>query len=164
MVSPFLIRAVRDPTDLADTAGLMRAYIASLDVDLTYQDVESELADLPGKYAPPNGELWLARAPDGRALGCVALRAAALPQTGEMKRLYVDPAARGLGLGPALVAALESEARRLGYRRLVLDTLPSMTAAQALYRRLGFVETAPYYDTPVAGTVFMARPLGQGHS
>jgi ribosomal protein S18 acetylase RimI-like enzyme len=150
--------AIAQP-DLVDAARLMRAYVAALAVDLTYQGIEAELADLPDKYAPPTGGLWLARDGQGRAVGCGALRG--LPQSGtaELKRLYVDPAARGLGLGPALVAEIEKEARRLGYRRIVLDTLPSMVAAQALYAKLGFVDIAPYYETPVVGTRFMEKRL-----
>ena len=76
-----------------------------------------------------------------------------------MKRLYVAPDGRGSGLGKALVDALVEVAERIGYREMRLDTLPSMTGAQALYRKLGFEVIAPYYDTPVAGTLFMRRTL-----
>ena len=101
--------------DLADAARLFRAYGASLPVDLVYQDFAGELAGLPGRYAPPSGALLLARTGGGEAVGCVALRAL---EEGvcEMKRLYVAPAGRGMGLGRALAEAVISEARRLGHR------------------------------------------------
>jgi ribosomal protein S18 acetylase RimI-like enzyme len=145
--------------DLADVAALFRAYAASLDVDLAYQDFAGELAALPGAYAPPHGCLLLARDADGTAIGCVALRPLAPAGACEMKRLYVMPAARGHGLGARLVAAIVREAQAIGYREMRLDTLPTMTGAIALYRRMGFAPMAPYYDTPVAGTLFMRRVL-----
>ena len=138
---------------------LFRAYATSLDVDLGYQDFDAELAGLPGKYAPPAGELLLARDPAGGALGCVALRPLDVPGACEMKRLYVAPAARGRGLGRGLVAAVLAAARAAGYAEIRLDTLPSMAEAATLYRRFGFEPISPYYPTPVAGTLFFARPL-----
>ena len=157
MTAAFRIAAA-GPDDLAAIAGLFRAYAASLPVDLGYQDFEAELAALPGKYAPPAGALLIARDGAGAPLGCVALRPMA-DGCCEMKRLYAAPAGRGLGLGRALAEAICAEARRRGYREIRLDTLPTMTEAQGLYARLGFVPTAPYYDTPVAGTRFLARAL-----
>jgi ribosomal protein S18 acetylase RimI-like enzyme len=157
--SSFAIAPVRTVDDLAATVRLFVAYAASLDVDLSYQDFDTELAAMPGLYAPPDGELLLARALDGRAIGCVALRPTASPGCCEMKRLYVSPLARGLGLGKALAEALIDAAERIGYREMRLDSLPSMTGAQTLYRKLGFEITEPYYDTPVPGTVFMRRTL-----
>ena len=95
----------------------------------------------------------------GDALGCVALRRLDDQGVCEMKRFYVVPEARGLSLGRALVEAVVIEARRLGYREMRLDSLPSMSAAISLYRRVGFDEMSPYYATPVAGTVFMRLQL-----
>jgi len=153
------IAAASSAGDIAQAAGLFRSYAASLDIDLAYQDFATELAGLPGKYAPPAGALLLARGDAGRPLGCVAMRPLG-PAVCEVKRLYVAPGARGLGLGRELIAAVLAEARRSGYREARLDTLPTMAAAMALYGRAGFVEIAPYYDTPVAGTRFFARTLG----
>jgi ribosomal protein S18 acetylase RimI-like enzyme len=153
------IRPVRTPEDLAATIALFRAYAAALSVDLAYQDFESELAGLPGKYAPPEGALLLALDADGRPLGCADLRPLAPPGCCELTLLYVAPEARGLGLGKALVEAVLEAARQAGYGELRLDTLPEMTEAQALYARLGFVRIEPYYDTPIAGTVFMGKRL-----
>jgi len=155
----FEIVPVRTEEDLAATVALFIAYAASLDVDLSYQDFDGELAAMPGQYAPPEGELLLARALDGRPLGCVALRPIQPQGCCEMKRLYVSPLARGLGLGKALAEALIDAAQRIGYREMRLDSLPSMTGAQALYRKLGFAVTEPHYDTPIAGTLFMRRAL-----
>jgi len=138
-------------------ADLFRGYAASLPVDLDYQDFDDELAALPGKYAPPKGVLLLARDADG-ALGCVGLRALA-EGVCEMKRLYLLPAARGLGLGRALADAAVAEARRLGYRELRLDTLPTMARAIAMYEQMGFERIEPYYRPTPPGTVFMALRL-----
>jgi ribosomal protein S18 acetylase RimI-like enzyme len=147
------------PADFAAAAYLFRAYAASLPIDLAYQDFEAELAALPGKYAPPSGALLLARGADGEAIGCVALRAIEPEGCCEMKRLYVAPQGRGFGLGHALVAAILAEAAQIEYREMRLDTLDTMTEALALYRKSGFEPIAPYYDTPIAGTVFLARRL-----
>jgi len=152
--------------DVASTAGevatvreLFREYEASLGIDLCFQDFERELAELPGEYAPPRGTLLLASV-GGTPAGCGALR----PLDGgacEMKRLYVRPAFRGTGLGGALVARILADAARLGYRAVRLDTLPSMEAAIALYRRLGFHEIPPYRYNPVPGALYLELPLSQ---
>ena len=155
----FQVVPVRTAEDLAATVRLFRAYAASLDVDLSYQDFEAEMAAMPGKYAPPAGELLLARDGEGKRVGCVGLRPIEPPGCCEMKRLYVAPEGRGIGLGKALVDALVEVAERIGYREIKLDTLPSMTGAQSLYRKLGFEVSEPHYDTPVAGTLFMLRRL-----
>lgn len=155
------IAPVRTAADLAEAASLFRAYEASLDTDLCFQGFEAELAGLPGLYAPPRGELFLARSGEGQPIGCAALRPVELEGACEMKRLYVAPQGRGLGLGKALMQAVIEAATRIGYRQMRLDTLPSMTVAQAMYRGAGFREIAPYYDTPVGGTVFMALGLGE---
>lgn len=156
---PCRIGPARTVEEIAAVARLFREYAASLPVDLGYQDFEAELAGLPGKYAPPTGALLIAQDGQGRALACVALRALGDAGRCEMKRLYVAPPGRGLGLGRAMAEAICAEAARLGYREICLDTLPTMADAQALYARMGFVDIAPYYDTPVAGTRFLARAL-----
>ena len=150
---------VRTAGDLATTARLFEAYAASLNVDLCFQDFAGELATLPGKYAPPAGELLLARGGDGEALGCAALRPLVASEVCELKRLYVLPVARGLGLGRALLDAVLRVAERIGYREVRLDTLPSMAEALELYRRAGFAPIAPYYHNLIAGSVFLGRRL-----
>ena len=153
------IIAVRTATELAAAKVLFRAYAASLEVDLAYQDFEAEMAAMPGNYAPPDGELLLALGGDGKELGCAALRPMDSSDCCEMKRLYVLPEARGRNVGLQLVGALLAVAERIGYREMKLDTLPSMAGAQALYAKLGFEVIEPYYQTPIAGTVFMRRPI-----
>lgn len=133
-------------------------YAAWLNVDLCFQDFETELASLPGAYARPDGRLLLATR-DGQAAGCIALRRFD-ESTGEVKRLWVRPAFRAHGLGRRLASQVIAAARESGYRRLVLDTLAPMSEAIALYRSLGFAEIAPYYHNPLAGAVYMAMELG----
>jgi putative acetyltransferase len=142
-----------DASDLEEVRVLLYAYEASLPFDLDFQDFEQELADLPGAYAPPDGALLGSRR-DGTLAGCVALRRID-DERCELKRLFVRPDHRGSGLGRALAEAAVAEARSLGYRRLLLDTTPGMETAQALYQRLGFVETEPYRHNPIAGTRFL---------
>jgi putative acetyltransferase len=125
---------------------------------LCFQDFEAEVTGLPGRYAPPSGCLILAMEGETPA-GCVALRDLG-DGTCEMKRLYVAPSYRGRGVGRLLVGEVVRGAEWLGYRRMVLDSMPEMTGALALYREFGFVEMAPYWDHPTGRAVFMERPLG----
>jgi ribosomal protein S18 acetylase RimI-like enzyme len=124
---------------------------------LCFQSFEAELAGLPGRYAPPSGCLLLAMDGDEPA-GCVGLRDIG-EGTCEMKRLYVAPGSRGKGLGKHLIEEVIVRAERLGYRRMVLDTLPLMTGALALYRQFGFLETAPYWGHPTEQAIFLERRL-----
>jgi GNAT superfamily N-acetyltransferase len=155
----FQIKPVRSAADLEATVRLFDAYASSLGIDLSFQGFAAELASMPGKYAAPAGELLLVRDNDGEPLGCAALRPITPVGCCEMKRLYVSPRGRGLGLGRALVDAIVGEAVRIGYDEMRLDTLPAMVEAIALYGKAGFVPIEPYYDTPVAGTMFLGRSL-----
>lgn len=137
-----------EAADLKAVQSLLRDYADGLGVDLSFQDVEPEFADPLGFY-----ELVLLA--DG---GCVALRRID-DSTCEMKRLYVRPSTRGSGLGRRLAEAIIAEARARGYRRMLLDTLPTMTAARSLYESLGFRETEPYRYNPVPGTRFLELEL-----
>ncbi len=141
---------------------LFREYVQAIGIDLEYQGFSAELAALPAPYLPPQGALLIAYVDDAVA-GCVGMRPIG-DATGEMKRLYVRPAYRSFGLGRRLVEAVIQSAREAGYRRLCLDTLPTMASALALYHRLGFVETAPYNDKYLPGTQFYALDLAHpGH-
>jgi len=158
MTSNAFTIAAADTSDIGEVAALFRAYEAHIGVDLSYQGFADELATLPGKYAPPHGQLLIARGANGAAIGCVALRPMETPGCCEMKRLFVSPEGRGLGLGRALAEAVVAEAAKLGYAELRLDTLPSMREAIALYRKLGFAPIAPYYAAR-EGTLYMALSL-----
>jgi len=156
---PFQIRPVRTERDLDAVRDLFAAYAASLAVDLEYQDFGSEVADLPGKYAPPKGELVLACDADDRSVACIGLRPLDDGETCEMKRLYVSPEARSFGLGKALTQAVIEIAKRRGYSFLRLDTLPTMVTAASLYERMGFHHIDAYYGPTPAGTIFMQLDL-----
>lgn len=149
--------------DLYEVRRLFREYETHLNVDLCFQQFESELATLPGKYAPPSGMLLLAT--DGKmAVGCGALRKIESlgNRTCEMKRLYVCPDARGLGVGKRIALQLIQDAIRLGYTTMALDTLDRLKAAINLYQSLGFVSTQPYYDNPLSDVIYMTLDL-RGH-
>jgi len=147
------------PADLEAIRGLFREYEADIGVDLCFQGFEKELAELPGAYAPPLGRLLIAKAGDV-AIGCVGLRP--LKSDGticEMKRLYVRPSHRSTGLGRQLVERIVIEARAAGYVAMRLDTLQTMTAAQDLYRRMGFRDIPAYYPNPLPGVVYLELEL-----
>ena len=155
-----MIRDARVPAEIPVVRALFEEYAASLHVDLCFQDFPRELAELPGGYAAPRGCLLVADDAD-QIVGCVALRAlsGADETQGEIKRLYLRPAARGRGVGRALALAVIERARAIGYRTLKLDTLSTMHSARALYASLGFRECAPYYDNPLPGTSYMELAL-----
>ncbi len=160
MTSPLISTPVR-AEEFAALQGLLREYAQSLDVDLCFQDFDAELANLPGPYAPPRGALLAAHV-DGSLAGCCALRpldTVDYPNACEMKRLYVRPGHRGLGLGRQLAEAVLDAARQAGYSTVLLDTLSEMETARALYEDLGFEEVPPYYHNPIAGAHYLKADL-----
>lgn len=153
-------------TDRPALVLLLRAYEAGLGMKLDFQSFDDELAELPGEYAPLDGALVLARRnADDALVGCVGVRAFdRAAGIAEMKRLYISPEARGHGLGRRLAMAAIEAARRAGYSAIRLDTLPSMTEAQALYAALGFRDIANYNGNPVPGSRFLEMALTKGPS
>ena len=144
---------------------LIEAYLASLGFDIGFQGLDPELADPAASYGPPAGAALLARTGGdgatgpGGAIGFTGVRPFGDGVDGELKRMYVAPTARGLGVGRALGVAAIDAARRLGYRRLLLDSRTSLVAACALYRDLGFVEIDAYRHNPFDDAVFLALDL-----
>jgi ribosomal protein S18 acetylase RimI-like enzyme len=143
--------------NLEEVRQLFSEYATSLGISLDFQDFDAELAGLPGDYAPPSGRLLIATS-DGHAAGCVAMRKLN-DEVCEMKRLYVRPEFQGLKIGRSLAEAVIAAAKKMGYERMRLDTLPSMKAARTLYASLGFREIAPYRHNPIEGTAFMELTL-----
>lgn len=160
-----MLRVVTDASDetIVKVRSLFREYAALPGVVQCLADFENEVASLPGRYAPPGGRLALAIDADsenggGEAIGCAALRRLD-DDACEMKRLYVREAFRGRSAGRSLVQALITEARAMGYKSMLLDTLPSMLEAHKLYRTLGFHEISSYQKNPVAGALFFEYRL-----
>jgi len=139
------------------TRSIFQEYASSLQIDLCFQGFDEELATLPGEYAEPRGALLLAWV-DGALAGCCALRpldTSDYSNAAEMKRLYVRPAFRGLGLGRQLTEGILDAARQAGYGCVLLDTLDDMESARALYEDLGFEDIPPYYHNPIAGAHYL---------
>ncbi|DAA73751.1 TPA_exp: Uncharacterized protein A8136_3954 [Trichophyton benhamiae CBS 112371] len=177
----FTIQPARSERDIQVTTTLIKAYTASLGVDLAFQGFQDEMASFPGKYSPPNGEILLAiDDASEEVLGCICLRplvpknfssdktVTSVPANNsanngkrycEMKRLYVLPSTRGRGVGKALVLALLQVARDRGYDEMRLDTLRHMRAPIELYRSMGFKDIDKYYETPLDNTVFLGLEL-----
>jgi len=153
-------RVVTTGPGLEEVRTLMREYAAWVAVDLSFQGFAEELAGLPGEYVAPAGTLLLCTV-GASAAGCVAVRPWREGSC-EMKRLWVRPAHHGRGCGDFLARRAIGWASEAGYTRMVLDTLPAMTAAQHLYQRLGFRDVAPYRFNPVPGARFMALDLRRG--
>lgn len=151
----------RSPDELNAMRKIFREYADDLGVDLCFQHFDEELAGLPGDYAPPRGALLMAVI-DGKLAGCCALRpldTADYPNAAEMKRLFVRPPFRGIGLGRQLAEAALDAARQGGYGCVLLDTLSDMEAARALYEDLGFEDIPPYYHNPIAGAHYLKVDL-----
>jgi len=159
--NPFQIMAAADAEALDRVRALLRWYAEEFDEphgeNLRQQGFAAEIVGLPGRYAGPSGALLLGTVDDLPA-GCVALRGLG-GGVCEMKRLYVAPPFRRHGLGRALLEAVLDRAEAFGHRRMVLDTIPEMAVALAMYRSLGFTETAPYWNSPDPRTVYLMKDL-----
>lgn len=155
-----ILAGAASEADYAAGRALIEEYAADLGVDLCFQNLSEELANLRTVYGPPGGCLLLARR-DRDLCGCIALKQLQ-PGVCEMKRLYVRPQCRASGLGTRLAEAAIAEARRLGHARMVLETLPQMRAARALYASLGFREIAGYHENPQPDVRYLALDLSTG--
>lgn len=154
----FVIHPAHGAHDLREARALFLEYASALGFDLEFQAFSRELRELPGDYAPPRGALLLAVIGRQHA-GCVAVRPLLEPGVCELKRLYLRPEHRGQGYGHALLHAALSEARRLGYERMRLDTVPTMMGALRLYLSHGFRDIPPYCDNPVEGARWLEATL-----
>jgi len=160
-VPPIDIIIPDSPDAWAATRAILRDYAASLDVDLSFQNFEAELAALPGEYIAPGG-LFLLALVDGAVAACGGFRPlldADTPNACEMKRLFVRPAFRGFGLGRMLAQSLMDRATEAGYSAMFLDTLDDMQAARGLYESLGFAEVPPFYFNPLPGAHYFKADL-----
>ncbi len=152
------IKQAETPEQIEETRRLFREYQSWLGISLCFQNFEKELAELPGKYAAPDGRLLLIYK-ENQAAGCIALRKLDFGIC-EMKRLFVRENFRGFGFGRILIEKLIAEARKIGYAKMRLDTLPDkMPDAVRLYKSHSFCEIAPYYANPHAETLFMELDL-----
>lgn len=142
---------------LDEVRNIFREYQSNIDTDLCFQDFESELKNLPGKYSEPDGRLYLAFS-DDKIVGCIALRPINNDKC-EMKRLYVRPQFRKMGIGKILVEKIIAEAKKVGYQKMVLDTLEKMNSAINLYKTFGFEDYRPYCFNPEKDAVFMKLDL-----
>ena len=142
---------------LAQVRALFEEYWTSFGFTPCFQNFSSELVSLPGAYVPPGGRLALAMV-DLQPAGCVSLKSLD-PARGEFKRLYVRPQYRGMKIGRELLAWIVAEAKAVGYRELVCDTMPVMADALAMYERAGFERTEPYSAHPTPGAIFLRLAL-----
>ena len=152
------IHTASTPRQWTDVERLIRAYLDDLPFEIDFQDLDRELVALPTEYGPPEGAALVVVDDGGFAVGIVGVRRFD-ERSAELKRMYLAPEARGMGMGRALGAAAVAAARDLGYERLLLDTVATMTAAIATYRALGFVEIAPYRHNPLPDARFFALDL-----
>ena len=155
----FVISLAVSANDIASAHELFQEYADGLSIDLCFQNFAEELATLPGNYAPPTGCLLLAKV-DERNVGCVALRQLE-PGIAELKRLFVQPAFRGRGIGKSLIEQALAFSRHAAYRVVRLDTLREMDAAIALYTAFGFKEIAPYNAGGVEGIQYFELNLSR---
>ena len=156
-----LIPAFEHKKEIGELFGEYTRMLVELDPDfqksLDQQNYDEELEHLEEKYGLPGGRLYLAYW-DGEPAGCVGMKKL-YGVTGELKRLYVRPAYRGHHLGRLMVERIIEDARSLGYRRLMLDTMPVLESALHLYESMGFRITERYNDSPLDTTIFMEYRL-----
>ncbi|UIJ72644.1 GNAT family N-acetyltransferase [Aurantimonas sp. HBX-1] len=146
------------PEQFKNVRQLVEEYTTWLGVDLHFQDHQAEIDNLQIKYAPPEGAMFVAM-DSAEPAGCCGFVRFGSDGACELKRLYVRPSSRGLGLAADLVQRVINKAQMSGYKLILLDTLPSMTGAVTLYKKCEFTEIAPYYNNPVPNAVFYEKKL-----
>ncbi|MFZ0453916.1 MAG: GNAT family N-acetyltransferase [Ignavibacteriaceae bacterium] len=145
--------------DFDQSKELIKDYLSWIDIDLSFQQIEEELNSFPEKYEEPKGSFYVAK--DGnKVVGCIGLKENQ-DNICEMKRLYVSDEYKGFGIGKELIKTIIDEAKRKGYERMRLDTLPKMKSAQRLYKGFGFYEIEQYLINPIKGAVFMEKMLNE---
>lgn len=154
----FEIISAVSPEHIETVRSLFIEYQQWLNFSLCFQGFDKELAELPGKYSPPKGRLYIAEY-EGNTAGCIALRPMEEEGMCEMKRLYVKDEFRGKGIGRMLTEKILADAQQIGYRIMRLDTLQRMDTARALYTKLGFKIIPAYYDNPMDEVVYMELTL-----
>ena len=144
-------------SDIENTKELIKEYLTWIENDLSFQQIDKELATFPEKYEEPGGSFFIAK--DGDTIvGCIGLRKIQ-NEVCEMKRLYIKDKYKGIGLGKELIITIIEEAKKKGYRKMRLDTLPKMKAALKLYKEFGFYQIEQYIENPIVGAVFMEKIL-----
>jgi putative acetyltransferase len=151
------IRQAQFPADTPAIVALVREYAGWLDIDMSFQNFEQEMAEIDSTYSLPKGLFWVVQDCE-KLVGCVGFKHLDAT-TAEVKRLYVQSAFRGQRWGEQLMQVLLDTTRQLGYQRLVLDTVPQTAFAQTLYRRMGFTPIAQYYAGSTLATQFFELPL-----
>jgi ribosomal protein S18 acetylase RimI-like enzyme len=146
-----------NPKDFSEAATLFKEYAASLNFDLCFQNFDTELNEIDVKYNSPHGGLILIRL-NNESVGCAAVRKLE-DKIGELKRMYIQPGHRGLGLGHELLKKALEMAKALGYETVRLDTIKTMTEATRIYERFGFVSIPPYCYNPMDNALYLEKRL-----
>ncbi|MCF8308131.1 MAG: GNAT family N-acetyltransferase [Bacteroidales bacterium] len=158
MEKPYKVIEVSDSKQYKRLAELFREYESDLGFELSFQNFRDELDKLPQIYGPPYGKAYLLKEPQGTFFGCIAVRKL-VEEVGEIKRMYLKPEWRGLGYGKVLLDIALEAAKDLGYKKVRLDTLDTMTAAIAIYKEAGFYEIPQYRENPFDNAVFMEKEM-----
>lgn len=157
-MNEYTIKVAQTEDDFLEAKKLFLEYAETLGFSLCFQGFDKELAQISTLYAVPTGVLLLLENTEGVAVGCVGVKKWQ-EEAGELKRLYIKSAEKGKGLGKWLMQAAFDEALKLGYKKLVLDTLPQMKEAVAMYEKYGFEKIKPYYENPIEGALYFEKKL-----
>lgn len=157
-MNPIKIIVAQTAEQFEESKKLMLEYSQTLGVSLCFQNFDKELANLNTLYAQPKGIMLLLGDEKGRYSGCVGIKYKT-DDICELKRLYLQDSKKGQGFGKMLLHEAFKYAKELGYKKMVLDTLPTMKTAIAMYEKEGFRKIKPYYENPVEGAIFFEKIL-----